>query len=517
METEKKATTGVSRRNFIKATAMGVGGTALAGLGLKNSAAAGIPEKWDQEADVVVIGFGGAGAAAAIEAHDAGASVFVLEKMPGWGGNTGVSGGAFLTPKKPLNLDIVEYLLACGKGRVDRETATAWAEEAVHLGEWFTQHLGGELTTSSGHGGYHPYKGGDQILYWLSPGKGLQAGSGQGLYKTLSNAVKARKIPYRLETSAKELVSNERGELMGVVAENEGGKITIKARKGVVLACGGFDYNEWLKLHNLRVSPTYGTGCPGNTGDAITMAGKLGAKLWKMNELNGNLCYKFPESDIAWPTALHLLPAFFAAPTSFIIVNQYAKRFANETLTYDAFYKALCPFDIGKDEHPNVPCYTVFDETTRKTGPLGFGRGWSQDNQKEIKKGWIIQADTIKELGGKIGLDPVVLGKTVQQYNACCVSGKDPDFGRKMLKPLQTPPFYSVKGYPGSYGTMGGPKINPKAQVVDGYDKVIPRLYAAGNASSGAWGFHYNGGGGISDALVFGRIAGRNAAAESPL
>jgi succinate dehydrogenase/fumarate reductase flavoprotein subunit len=517
MKTDKRETKGLNRRDFIKTTAVGVGSVALAGIRPKTASPAGVPEKWDEEADVVIIGLGGAGTAAAIEAHDAGARVLVLEKMPGWGGNTAVSGGAFLTPKTPLNLDIVEYLLACGKGRVDRETATAWAEEAVHLGEWFTKHLGGKLISTPGHGGYHPYKGGDQILYWLFPGSGLQAGSGQGLFKILSDALKARKIPYKLETPVKELVTTDKGDVIGVIAENQGKKLTVKARRGVILACGGFDYNDWLKLHNLRVSPTYGTGSPGNTGDAITMAGKLGAKLWKMNELNGCLCYKFPESEIAWSTALHLLPTFFAAPTSVIIVNRHARRFANETLTYDAFHKALCPFDISRDEYPNVPSYTIFDETTRKSGPLGYGRGWSQDNQKEIKKGWILQADTIRELAGKAGLDPVVLEKTVKQYNTYCASGKDPEFGRKMLKPLQTLPYYAIKGYPGSYGTMGGPKINPKAQVVDVCDRVITRLYAAGNASSGAWGFHYNGGGGNSDAFTFGRIAGRNAAAEAVL
>ena len=534
MAEEKETPKKLSRREFVKGAAVGAAGATAAGVLASCAPAATpapgqtaapaatcppaaecapcvdprMPETWDEEADVVVVGCGGAGAAAAITANDAGAKVLVLEKMPVGGGTTALSGGNFSAPKAPLNLDrVVGYLVACGKGLVDEEMATAWAQEAINVPDW-AKALGGDVVESPGPG-YHPqYEGAEEIVSWAP----AQA-TGAEMYKILSDAMNTRGIEVMLETPATELVATSEGEVVGVVSESNGTKLYVKAKRAVILTCGGFDWNDWMKQQYLRVHPVYSMASPGNTGDAIAMAGKLGAKLWKISELAGFVAHKFAGDERTWLSMLQFVIGNFGA----IIVSKYGKRFTDETLSYDAYHKALDYFDPATDDYPNVPCYCMFDEAARLAIPMGYGPGWSADNLEEIEKGWIVKADTIKELGSKIGIDPETLDSTVSQYNQYCTAGQDPDFGRKALKAFGAPPYYAIEGYPGTTSTWGGPKINTKAQVEDTYEQVIPRLYTAGVASCGVQGFYYPGNGSnLGDCFAFGCIAGWNAAAEEP-
>jgi len=179
--------------------------------------------------------------------------------------------------------------------------------------------------------------------------------------------------------------------------------------------------------------------------------------------------------------------------------------------------------DMKTLQRTRVPAYVIFDEDTRSRGAIArTDRGkvsdvyqWSRDNSVEIRKGWIPAADSLAELAPRIGLRPDQLQSTIAQYNLLCVAGYDPEFGRSpnTLIPIATPPFYAIPIWPCLYNTQGGPKRNPKAQVLDHWGNPIKRLYSAGELGS-LWYRNYPGGGNVSEALAFGRIAGKNAAAE---
>jgi succinate dehydrogenase/fumarate reductase flavoprotein subunit len=142
---------------------------------------------------------------------------------------------------------------------------------------------------------------------------------------------------------------------------------------------------------------------------------------------------------------------------------------------------------------------------------------WSPDSSSEIEKGWIVKADSLKELAGKIGKNPDTLEKTVAAWNKSCAAGNDSEFGRdpKRMAPIQTPPFYAAEFVPAFTNTQGGPRRNSNAQVLDTNRKPIPRLYSAGELGA-LYSWHYQGGGNILECIVFGRIAGEHAAAEKP-
>jgi succinate dehydrogenase/fumarate reductase flavoprotein subunit len=517
-----KAGKDISRRGFIKGAVVGAGATALGGLmsTAQIAEAAAKQGKWDKIVDVVVVGYGGAGAAAAIAAHDAKAKVLILEKGDKGGGSTYFSGGFFVSPR---DVDgAVTYLMECAKAAdgqyfdIDRERLTLWAQEAVQNEPWMKS-LGAEVFISL-KGWYDVPGAASYTSCQLKPDP-----TGVGLWQALENAVKARKIEVSYNIAGSELVTREvqgKGvEVLGIVAVMGKKQIAIKAKKAVILTCGGFDYDETMLKNYLSPFPKYSTGHLGNTGDAIKMAAKTGADLWHMNMAPANMCHKLPGVPVAYPSLIQLS----AAALDVIFVNKLGKRFTNEEMPYDAVAKALDNFDAVNRDFVNVPCWCIFDEKTRVKGPAGLPipignptYTWSPDNSLEIGKGWIIKADSIAELAGKIGLSAATLEKTVTTFNGYCAQENDPDFGRKAgLIPIDKAPYYALKGYPGLWATGGGPRINPKAQVLDTGGKIVRKLYVAGSASTFAVAHLYPlSGTAIGDCFAMGRIAGRNASAE---
>jgi succinate dehydrogenase/fumarate reductase flavoprotein subunit len=184
--------------------------------------------------------------------------------------------------------------------------------------------------------------------------------------------------------------------------------------------------------------------------------------------------------------------------------------------------KMLLQFDPVRGEYPRIPSYIIFDETTRASGPICHIRGgynrrfeWSQDNSEEIERGWIQRADTIPGLATQLGLDADVLASTVDRYNAHCRAGNDADFGRTDgLQALDAPPFCAIKAEPCLLNTQGGPRRDARARILDVFGEPIPGLFGAGELGS-IWSSLYPGSGNISEALIFGRIAGREAASAS--
>jgi succinate dehydrogenase/fumarate reductase flavoprotein subunit len=524
----------LSRRDFLKGTAVGIGAVGLAGIGVKEAKAIPLDKvrKWDFTADVVIVGYGAAGGNAAIAAKDAGAKPLIIEKMPFAGGNSGVSAGAMLLPNTVP--EAIDYYRTLSFGTAEEDMIRAFAEAIVGLPELLKE-LGAEFTIMKYHAQFPTVLRSEIRAILFNP-------TGPGGLKFLAEAVEKRGIKAMFKTSAKNLIQvPETREVVGVKAEGGGKEIYIKAERAVVLACGGYEYNpEMLGYYNFPGATPFifPWGTPGNTGDGFKLALGAGAYPWHMASYEwGCYCAKVPSKEFGMAIGFGF---GWATPAgSFIFVNKYGKRFMRETKS--ALHRKepleILYFDHENAEYPNLPSYMIFDEIYKKKGPIActlkffekiFGGPvgypmvhkiyeWSEANDVEIEKGWIIKADTIKELAGKIKVDPQGLEETVSKIKNYYEAGKDLEFGRSKasLEPIETPPYYAIEMALSLINTQGGPKHNPQAQVLDFDNKPIPRLYAAGENGSFV-GFLYQGGNNYPEAWAFGRIAGKNAAAEKP-
>jgi succinate dehydrogenase/fumarate reductase flavoprotein subunit len=483
-----------------------------------------LPEKWDREADVVVVGFGGAGAATAITANDLGASVLMLEKAPESeaGGNTRVSAQGYLNVSDADQA--VRYLDAmCGHNRVPRRMARAWAEELSRNNEWIAgiggdpqEHqpppAGVEFPELPGADCIHKFHHGDILGY-------------SNTWNFFERAVKQRPIDILYEAPGRELVQDGiTREILGIRAEQHGKAIWIKARKAVVLTCGGFENNQEMIRNYLPGLPyCYTSGTPYNEGDGVRMGLAVGADLWHMNNYAGpSMALKVPE----YKTSFSMTPLHFGHEQAggMIVVGPDAGRFTDEKLR--TRHGKIRRHGCWVPSPAPCPMYMVFDHALFSSGPLydkkpvmGWGRiveryDWSDDNSAELARGWIKRADTVDALARTAGLDPHALVQSVRRWNAHCGAGTDPDFGRsKMLIPLGAPPFYAIELSPSMLNTQGGPRRNENGQIVRPDGAPIPRLYSAGELGS-IYGHLYQGTGNIGECFAFGRICARNAVAE---
>jgi succinate dehydrogenase/fumarate reductase flavoprotein subunit len=521
----------ISRRSFMKGAVLGAGITAMAGIEPKNAPAAKPPRNWQMEADVVVVGFGGAGACAAIEAHDAGARVVLLEKAPSDfpGGNTGCNAGFLLPPSNEE--DGFMYHKALGSGTVaDDELIRTFVKGVMAVPEWL-KGLGVPIKVLyRNRPGSFPKLPGSKVDWFIVPGGGGNA------FNVLQSEVERRKIQVFHETPVKALIQDpESGSVLGVTAEFQGKIAAVKAGRGVVLACGGYENNPVL-MGNLNVPGIrfYPYGSPYNTGDGLLMTMAAGAAQWHFPILEVmNYTVKAVSEELKLGVPLRN----FWKGGSFLFVNGYGRRFTNESRVF-GHYKGPIEttfLDHAAGKFENVPFFMIFDETMRKHGgaivPKYLGlrqtvgwafqhklfQEWSKDNSREIEKGWIKKADTPADLAGLLGIDPKGLSKTIVDFNKFQAAGKDPDFERsaKTLQPLVTPPFYGLELAHCVVNTQGGPVHDACARVIDTNGRAIPRLYAAGELGS-IFGHLYQGGSNFPEAIAFGRIAGKEAASLKP-
>ena len=475
---------------------------------------------WDQEADVVIIGFGGAGASAAITASDLGASVLIIEKNPEGGGNTKYSGGSIRTY---LDLNgAVDFFETVCEGTTERDVVEAFVKESAQNPEWLAS-LGADTVfggeTSEGFpprlpGAAFPHIRGAQGIGPRLHVKGAEKG-GRNLWKALFSNIVKRNIPILYSACVTELTTERSLGVAGVIATVAEREIAIRARRAVILACGGYEYDRSMHLNYLGQS-YFSLGNPANTGDGIRLALGVGADLWHMSAVAATFGYKVPEYDFGIRHRMR--------HAGYIYVDQMGKRFMDETgVDGHAMWAPASYIDMKTLKKPRIPSFLIFDENTRVRGPVGWTDSgivsefyqWSADNSAEIAKGWIKTADTVESLALQIDVPLKNLKSTVFGYNHSCNEREDLEFGRSpgTLLPLEKAPFYSIELWPCIINTQGGPKRNSRAQVLDARGKPIKRLYSAGELGS-IWHRNYPGGGNVSEALAFGRIAGKNATAE---
>ena len=552
---KKDGNKSITRRNFVKASAIGLGTTAFLGAGTpfakagigKDSQQASVPTRWDYVTDVVVVGYGLAGAVAALSAREAGAEVIVLEKMSykQSGGNSKVSGNMVFIPGN-VEDGKAFYRGMCARNMDDitDELVDTWAKEMVANKEWLSSFglIPVMLPPSMGMSPEIPYlPGANSMALYTMGGK-----VGEGvLWYPVDNKCVSSGAKFLFDAPATELIATCEHEVLGVVAKYQGKNVSIKANKGVILTCGGFEFNEAMKA-NYAPAPIYGLGTPGNTGDGIKMAQAVGADLWHMNNFMGPIFTSFITNDLGpdWATVPIMLTVH---NNNYIYIDKFGRRFMNEfkPSVHGHGWREVEMYDGSVGVYPRVPFWIVFDEAGRQAGALHGGAimgippakftwfdwfgsyQWSADNSAEISRGWIKKANSVEELAQAIYIDEIKnaikntdltanLQETFTRYDRYVSSGKDLDFDRPVqtMKSLKGP-FYAIQSYPCMVNTQGGPKRNHKAQVLNTYGDPIKRLYAAGECGS-VYAWLYQGGGNLGECIAFGRIAGKNAAGEAP-
>ena len=586
----------VTKRTFLK----GLLATAAAGGVVSQASAkpqADLPAKWDREADVVILGYGGAGASAAITAKDAGADVVIFEKTAQGGGNTAVSSGGMMIPNNRERA--ITYLAKTydfANSQKDQELLEAFVDEAMKSKDFLLSLAPDQKVYIYGHAGFQNIPESDAIDKWrFRTPKGQKTRGGDMLFNNYRYAVETvRKVPVVYNARGLQLIT-QNDEVLGVWVEIDGKKQAVKARRGVVLATGSYEFDDNMLSNHTMGQKFHRLGHPGNTGDGVRMAQAAGADLWHMNALSCPLGLVVP----GLKTALQIN---MLAP-SYIYVDQDGKRFANEKMDNHTCIYGVNVLDPIKHRYPRIPCFVVFDEAARVRGPIiggatsgyalnrenykwskdnsaeiekgvivsaptieelakkinvpaenlvetvnrwnsqinagatsGYALNrenykWSKDNSAEIEKGVIVSAPTIEELAKKINVPAENLVETVNRWNSQINAGADKDFGRPLEKkgkvafegreapvisrPIGDGPYYAAELYPTILNTQGGPRRNKLGQVLDPFGKPIARLYSAGELGS-MWGHIYQGATNNSEAWVFGRIAGRTVANETP-
>lgn len=518
----------LNRRNLLKGASL----AAMCALPMGEGIAKEYSDKirWDETTDVLVVGFGGAGAVTAVTAHDLGKKVLIIEKMPVAGGNTAVSAGGFMVP------DEIDKAYTYLKGSYsyceadyDEALLKTFSERSHELKN-FIQKLNPEAKTFVyGYAGFKGLQGAETIKRYRVRGK---KASGDCLFDLLKSAVEQRNIPVWLETPAVRMI-RKGDEVVGVTAKRNGKEVNIRARYGVVLCTGGYEFDKESLLNYTMGREILALGSPGNTGDGLRLAQSMGAKLWHMNAYSATLAVRIPG----------LQTAVAASPkgASYIWVDQDGRRFVNELVDGHCRLYIVQQLDSIKHRYPRIPCYLVFDQATLDKGPLGSSLGsgyainrekhrWSKDLNAEIKQGIVKKADSIAALAKLIGVPEKNLEKTIQKWNTDIKAGEDTDYGRAIkaagkqayafdapLKsaPIEKGPYYAIALYPTLVNTQGGPRKNDKGQVLNALNEVIGRLYVAGELGS-MWGPVYQGACNNAESLVFGQVAGENVVKEKP-
>lgn len=453
--------------------------------------------KETQKKDVVVIGAGGAGLVAAIEAKNNGAqNVIVLEKMAFAGGNTLISGGEYAAPNnwvqvkkglKDSNDAFYNDILKGGDNEGDPKLVRVLADNALSGAEWLKDYI--NMTFED----RQMFFGGHSVERSLVP----QGATGVEMISKLLAKAEELNIPVLYETPAVELIV-DKGRVTGVKALSEDKEYTFLAKDGVILASGGFGSNLEMRVkYNKDVDENIlSTNTVGITGDGITMAEKIGAQLEDMPFIQ-----TYPTCDPISGALLYFGDVRLVGGS--ILVNQEGKRFVEELERRDVISMAI------KNQTGNA-AYQFCDEAQVKLS--GVAEHHEDEMNYLFNNKLLVKADTIKEAADFFGIDAVELEKTVEKYNQYAKDGKDLEFNKRgKLTPFEAKePFYIMKAVPAVHHTMGGVKIDENARVINTKGEIIKGLYGAGEVTGDIHGTNRLGSDAIADITVFGRIAGQN-------
>ncbi len=445
-------------------------------------------------ADVVVIGAGGAGLAAAIEARDRGAAkVVLLEKMASIGGTTFTSQGLIagygtkLAKKHGVEVTLDEMyanLMANASYRLDPDLARITVSRSGETIDWLCERVRVPFLDSI-IVGYGPLKMMHQI-----------EGGGSGMFKPFMRAIADAKVDLMLETRATSLIMDAKGAIKGVKAERGGADVTI-ACKSVVIATGGYSNNPLLTaLLDPEKRGTMGIGFPGATGDGIIMGSNAGAALTHVNHLMAVLKDFEIMARHAGTSASANVSRFIAAPNC-VLVGKDARRFVDEKSGGYMTQELNDP--IFNQMHKDGLGYVWAISDVATLTAMGVKRGLGME---------FIVSETVEDLARRMSLDPIALAKTIDGYNDYAKDGFDPEFKRTKIVALAAP-YCAVAVVPCEIITYGGLARNERSEAIRADGSTIPGLYVAGEAggNSAYMGFT------LSNAFTWGRIAGGNAAA----
>jgi fumarate reductase flavoprotein subunit len=446
------------------------------------------PSELKDEYDIVIVGAGGAGMTAALQAKEAGMNPVILEKMPVAGGNTIKSSSGMNASEtkfqekegiKDSNHNFFEETLKGGKGTNDQELLRFFVEHSAEAIDWLDE-KGIELSNLTITGGMR-----EKRTHRPADGSAI----GGYLVDGLVRNVKEEKIPLFVDVDVTELTTAD-NKVTGVkvtLKDKEQKKIKAKA---VVVTTGGFGANkEMIAEYQPQLKDYVTTNQAGSTGDGIKMIQAVGGATVDMKEIQ---IHPTVQQDKAY------LIGEAVRGEGAILAGQSGERFVNELDTRDKVSAAI-------NELPEKAAYLIFDQGVR-------------DRAKAIefydKQGFVETGDTLETLAEKIDMPVATLKATVATWNQAVEAKKDAAFGRTtgMEHSLSIGPYYAIKIAPGIHHTMGGVKINTKTEVLKEDGTPIEGLYAAGEVTGGLHGQNRIGGNAIADIIIFGRQAGSESA-----
>ncbi len=466
---------------------------------------------------MVVVGAGGAGLAATIEAANAGADVILLEKMAMMGGSSFICGGVIYAAGSSVQEaagledsadDFFDYWMLWSQWQSDPALVKTIVDQSAAAVDWLID-LGVEFPAEAYWApGIIPSEGGLYISGAERVPRGHAAvGRGAGLMLPLiQEAQELSNVTIMLETTGLDLIM-EGEAVVGVSAQKKNGEIVEIYADSVVLSTGGFAQDQEMMRRHIPEVISHGTrsqtmiAAAGHTGDGINMAARAGADITGMDY---HLSMANPEARIIDVASSTFPRDGYIGSAYTMYINTDGQRFVNESQWYEIINKTF------RNQEDKL-AWAIFDDALRQESGVTL-----EAVNEDVKNGTLIKADTLQELATRLGVSGRSLENTVALYNANVANGEDIHYLKESsyLKTISEGPFYASQiTQPRTVATLGGVRINANAEVLNTYGETIPGLYAAGETTGGLYHSVYAASGtAITDAIVFGRIAGQNAA-----